>query len=313
MKKVWIAAIFAVGIASGAIATYALRTLTSPSDGLAQAQAEETAEPAKSEVIAALGRLEPRDKVLNLAPPSTATQAAAQARVETIQVKEGDWVTPNQVIALLDAHDDRLAELAEARTRVKNAQARLQRVKAGAQRGAINAQAATVAQLKAQLQGDLLTQDVQVSRLEAEFENAAIEYRRFEELFEEGATSASDRDARKTAMIAAQRRLQEAKQVRARLATTGRDRVRAAEANLDRIQEVRPEDVAVVQTEVESAIAAQQRAEIALRDSSIRAPVAGKVLQIHTRPGEVVTQDGIITLGKNGSDIDCTWPCRLNC
>ncbi|MEM9246376.1 MAG: HlyD family efflux transporter periplasmic adaptor subunit, partial [Cyanobacteria bacterium P01_F01_bin.153] len=161
--------------------------------------------------------------------------------------------------------------------------------------------AATVSQLRAQLQGDLQVQEAQVSRLQAEYDNALVEYRRFQDLFEEGATSASLRDARETEMIAAKRRLQEAQETRQRIATTGRDRIKQAEATLDRIREVRPEDVTVAQTEVAGAIAAQRRAEIAFKDATIRAPVAGKILQIHTRSGEVVSSDGIVTLGRTNA------------
>ncbi|MGB0561704.1 MAG: HlyD family efflux transporter periplasmic adaptor subunit [Spirulinaceae cyanobacterium] len=290
MKKVWIAVIFAVGILSGAIATYALRSLPSNSESLAE---EDTAD-VQPDAVSALGRLEPQDKVVNLAPPST----AAQARVEELRVEEGDWVAPNQIIAVLDSNDEREAELAEAQTQVSNAQARLAQVRAGSQQGEINAQEARISELKAQVEGDEQAQNAQISRLKAEYENAEIEYNRYQELFAEGATSASSRDARRTTMLAAREQLQEAREVRDRLVSTGNERIREARATLDRIEEVRPEDVRVAQTDVASAIAARERAEVALKDTIIRAPVAGQILQIHTQPGEVVAAEGIVTLGQ---------------
>ncbi|MEM9246461.1 MAG: hypothetical protein AAGA67_12070, partial [Cyanobacteria bacterium P01_F01_bin.153] len=118
MKKVGIVAIFVVGALSGVIASYVFRSLPSNSEGAAtQAEASPVSAP-EPVMVSALGRLEPQDKVLNLAPPSTA--AAAQARVEMLRVKEGDWVTPNQIIAVLDSYDDRQAALAEAQSRVTN-------------------------------------------------------------------------------------------------------------------------------------------------------------------------------------------------
>ncbi|MEM8642074.1 MAG: HlyD family efflux transporter periplasmic adaptor subunit [Cyanobacteria bacterium P01_G01_bin.54] len=292
MNKVWIAAIFAVGILSGAIATYALRSLPSNSESLAESEAE-TAN-IEPDAVSALGRLEPQDKVLNLAPPST----AAQARVEELRVKEGDWVAPNQVIAILDSHDERQAELTEAKTQISNAQARLSQVRAGAQRGEINAQVARISESQAQLAGNLQAQDAQIARLEAEAANAVVEYNRYQELLDEGATSESNRDARYTTMLAAQKQLEEAREVRARLAATGNDRVQAERATLDRIREVRPVDVRVAQTDVDSARAALKRAEVALQDTIIRAPVAGQILQIHTQPGEVAAADGLVTMGQ---------------
>ncbi len=251
---------------------------------------------AQPETVAVLGRLEPDNKVLNLAPPSTAT--ATQVRVSDLRVQEGDWVTPNQIIAILDTYDERQAELEEAKMQVNAARAKLNQVRAGAQRGEIEAQIATISQLKAQLAGDLSIQETKISRLQVEYENAVVEYERYQALFEAGATSESSRDARETTMIAAEKQLREAQAARSQLVATGRDRLREAEATLERIREVRPEAVTVAQAEVDSAIAAQSRAEVALRKTQIRTPIAGQILQIHTRPGEIVASEGVVALGQ---------------
>lgn len=60
--------------------------------------------------------------------------------------------------------------------------------------------------------------------------------------------------------------------------------------------EVRPEDIQVAQAEVNGAIAATQRAQAELNLSSIKAPIRGQILKIHTRAGEVVANDGIVEL-----------------
>lgn len=292
MNKVWIAVVFAVGILSGVSATYLLRLRPSSSEELAPESV--TTVEAQPQTVTALGRIEPQDKVLALAPPSAVTQA----RVAVLHVQEGDWVAPNQTIAVFDNHDERQAELAEAQTQLSNAQAKLNQIKAGAQRGEINAQVAAISQLKAQRDGDLQAQDARIAQLQAEYDNSVTEYGRYQELFDAGATSESQRDQFKTRMFAAQEQLREAREVRARLAATGRDRIREAEATLDRIREVRPEDVRVAQTDVDRAIAALQRAEVALKKTRIQAPIAGQVLQIHTQPGETVATEGIVTLGR---------------
>jgi len=295
MNKIWIVGLLAVGAIGGAIATQALRSLPSNSEDIT-AEAADILDAVPTTVVA-LGRLEPRGETRNLAPPSAMTPA----RIADLRVREGDRIVPNQVIAILDTYDARLAELEEAKMRVRAARAELDRVRAGPKRGEIEAQRATVSQLEAQLAGDLLVQAEKISRLQAEYENAVVESERYQNLFEAGATSASNRDARETMAIAARRNLAEARAAQSQLAATGRDRIREARATLDRIREVRPADVTVARAEVDRAIAARSRAEVALQDTSIRAPIAGQVLHVHTRPGEVVAESGIVTIGQTQS------------
>jgi HlyD family secretion protein len=70
------------------------------------------------------------------------------------------------------------------------------------------------------------------------------------------------------------------------------------EATLNQIAEVRPEDVRVAQTEVNQAVAAVKRAEAELKEASIRAPIAGQVLEVYTQSGEAIADEGIVDLGK---------------
>ena len=129
MKKIWGVAIFLGGLLGGALILYALQLRSVSSEGTPQPAVEASVTPQPASV-AALGRLEPRDKVLNLGAPSALTRA----RVLELRVKEGDWVTANQVIATLDTYGERRAALMEATVQVESAQARLQQVLAGAKR-----------------------------------------------------------------------------------------------------------------------------------------------------------------------------------
>lgn len=54
----------------------------------------------------------------------------------------------------------------------------------------------------------------------------------------------------------------------------------------------------MAQAEIDSAIAAQRRAEAKLNLAYVRAPINSQVLKIHTRPGEVVSSNGIVELGQ---------------
>jgi HlyD family secretion protein len=77
----------------------------------------EAAAPVATPVIQtlnALGRLEPRGTVIKLSAP-TSSQGN---RVERLLVQEGDRVKADQVIAILDSHNQRKAALEEAEEQV---------------------------------------------------------------------------------------------------------------------------------------------------------------------------------------------------
>jgi HlyD family secretion protein len=98
-------------------------------------------------------------------------------------------------------------------------------------------------------------------------------------------------------LATAQRNLQEAQVVLKRIQTTRSPELTSAKATLDRIAEVRPVDVAASQAQVDQAIAGVQQAKAQFDLASVRSPQDGVVLDIHTRPGELVSTDGIVELG----------------
>jgi HlyD family secretion protein len=112
-------------------------------------------------------------------------------------VKQGDWVQKKQVIAILDSRPRLQAAVEQAMQRVAVTQAQLDQVKTGAKIGEIQAQKAVIARLKVQLREDTAAKKATVTRLEAEAENAQLEYQRYELLYEDGAVSASLRDSKR--------------------------------------------------------------------------------------------------------------------
>ena len=52
------------------------------------------------------------------------------------------------------------------------------------------------------------------------------------------------------------------------------------------------------QTDVESAIASVKQAEADWDLTSVRSPIHGQVLKVNTRPGEIISNTGIIELGR---------------
>lgn len=242
--------------------------------------------------VNALGRLEPRGEVIQL---STSFE---RVRVDRLLVKEGDRVESGQVIAILDNRNRLLRSLEQAKQQVKVAEARLAQVKAGAKAGDIAAQKATIARLEAELEGSSATQKATIARLSAELRNAQVEYRRYRALYREGAVSASFFDGKRLEMENIQEQLNEAKATLNRIVKTGREQINEAKATLNSIAEVRPTDVQVAQSEVDDAIATVKKAQADLDLVYVRAPIAGQILKIHTRSGEIVGNEGIVELGQ---------------
>lgn len=250
--------------------------------------------PPKISTVTALGRLEPQGETIKLSAPTSNNGN----RVEQLLVKEGDRIKAGQIVAILDNRDRLQAAYEQAQEDVKVAQAKLAITRAGAKQGEINAQRAELARLEAQRQGDIAAQTATVARLTSELQNAKTEFNRYQSLYREGAISASNLDSKRLALDTAQRTVQEAKAVLARIQSTSPAQLNQARANLERIAEVRPVDVRANQAEVARAVAAVKQAKAELDKAYVRSPMDGEVLDIHTRAGEVVANDGIVEIGK---------------
>jgi len=244
--------------------------------------------------VTALGRLEPEAEVIRLDAPLNLDGD----RIAQLLVKEGDSVKAGQVVAILDSRDRLQDALAQAKEQVRVAQARLAQVKAGAKTGEIQAQEATITRLQAELAGEITSQNAAIARWQSEARNARAEYSRFEQLYRDGAISASSLDSKRLGAETAQAQLEEAIATQNRTKETLQAQLNEARATLNRIAEVRPVDVKAAQTEVDNAIAALRQAQTNLEQVDIRAPMAGQILKIHTRVGEKIGDSGIAKLGQ---------------
>ena len=170
---------------------------------LEQAKLEATPLPRR---IAALGRVEPLDRVVKLSAPSSLSNDA----VRQILVKEGDTVKKGQPLAILDSFEslDKTAKEAAA--------------------------AVAVAQRK------LTAQDSVIAKYRAQLTQAEVELRRYSQLYAQGASSAETRDRRATILSTTQANLDQAVSDRQTLvaelaeqrATLERDRAELAKATI---------------------------------------------------------------------------------
>ncbi len=246
------------------------------------------------QTLTALGYVEPIGEVIRLSPPSS----SGSSRIEELRVAEGDRVARGQVVAVLDNRDRLQAALERAQGQLQIAEATLAQVQAGAKQGEIQAQAATIVRLEAEIRNQIEAQEAALARLNAEFENAQADFQRYQRLFEEGAISASERDRFALSLEAAEKQVLEAQAELNRLRSTEQPQLEEAHATLDRIQEIRPVDVQVAAAEVVAQQAAVQEAEAELDQAYLRAPQAGQILKIHTYPGEIADQDGVMEIGE---------------
>ena len=244
--------------------------------------------------ITALGRIEPEGKVIQLSAPNSVNGS----RVEKLFVNQGSKVKTGQIVALLDGYTRATVNVQQALDQVRVSQAKLAQIQAGAKQGDINAQKATIARLQSQLQGEIATGNATIARLQAELDNAQTEYNRYQKLYEQGAVSASIADARSLQVKTLQQQVNEAQATLNRSVNTLQDQIREAKAKLDSIKEVRPQDLQLAQAEVQSAKSAVKQAKAEQELSIVKSPITGTVLKINTKPGEIVSSQGIIEIGK---------------
>ena len=130
--------------------------------------------------IAALGRVEPLDRVVQLSVPASLSNDA----IRDLNVKEGDAVQKGQVLAVLESKQSLERTAAQSAAAVKVAQRKLK------------------------------AQDSVIARYRAELAQAVVELRRYSLLYSQGATSAEVRDRRITIESVTRANLEQALQDR---------------------------------------------------------------------------------------------------
>jgi HlyD family secretion protein len=295
------------------------------------AQVEKSTPPVQKPVtsVSALGRIEPLNEVINVAPSPT----MAGAKVKVIFIKEGDVVKKGQFIAITTDYDVKEAELERAKEELKVAQANLAIVKAGAKEGTINAQSATIERLQAELKGTKATDKAKIARLQAqlttekaeklatikryqaEVDNAQAEFTRYQQLAKDGVISQSQLENKALILAINKKSLQEAqasyqktkmtlaeeiKEIEAQAVEkqeTTNKQIVEARAKLDEIAEVREVDVIKAEAEVTRAMALIKQIEVDRELTVIKAPTNGTIIDVIAQEGEnIETSQGVVQM-----------------
>lgn len=211
--------------------------------------------------VTALGRLAPIGEVRTIAAPSS---TSGQQTILRLLVEEGDAVHQGQVLAVLDGQPRLQAAVNRADAQLQLARNRLSIARADHRSG---------------LAGQL----AKVQSLQAQLRTAESERLRYHSLYLKGALSASDRDAKELTRdtVAASLRDAEAQLTRQRAAEGG--------TSLD----VESAERSLVEAE-----AARQAARAERDQSLVRSPIAGRVLSVGSRAGEVPGSTGIVEIGQ---------------
>jgi HlyD family secretion protein len=207
--------------------------------------------------VGCIGRFTTDDPIVRVAAPYFESRPSVVAQ---LFVREGEWVKAGQTVAWLDGKRQLEAERAKAVADLERAQRVAAQVRAGAKASEIAAQTSDIA------------------RLESSSQLAIKEYRRDEQLFESHNIPAAQLERSRSTL------------------ETNAHAVKEAQHRLTALTEVRREDVAVADADIEVAKASLAEIDARLVATTIVAPVAGRVIQIHAHPGERAEPDGILEL-----------------
>ncbi len=288
--------------------------------------------------VTALGRLEPKGEVIKLSAPASIQGSRVETLLvkEGDKVKTGQVIAIlDSRTRLQAAYQEAQAEVKVAQVNLAKVQAGAKVGEIEAQKAEVariqaqiigeeTRQREAVARLEAQWLGEKTAQQATIKRLEAEQNNAQIEFQRYQQLYSERAISQSLFDSKRLSVdtitqqsreakanlnridSTGRKQISEAETDLARIKATGSKQISSAEATLNQIAEVRPIDIEAAKAEISRAVAAAKQAKANLDEAYVRwpkalaerSPLDGVVLDVHTRSGEMVSNDGIVEIGQ---------------
>ena len=238
--------------------------------------------------VAALGRIRPEDGTIDVG-------ADATRRVARLLAEEGQSVKKGEILAYLDNHDEMQAAAAFALAQYEGGKAQLKYRTALEQ--------ANIAKAEAELRSveeltplDIAIQEFTVEKGRQELELAQKEAKRLETLVGKGSASREDLEKKSTEVVQRTIQLKSATEELRRWKGALKLNVAKAQANLDSARANLKYYQANI--DLDSLGKSMEQAQARLNTSIVRAPADGTILKIRTRPGEVVRNPGVLTMGK---------------
>ncbi|MDZ8185595.1 MAG: biotin/lipoyl-binding protein [Nostoc sp. ChiSLP02] len=242
--------------------------------------------------ITALGRLEPQGDIIHLSAPSS------NQRLAQLRVKEGDVVKAGQIIAIMDNFNQQQAAVENAKAKAIVARSRLVQVQAGEEVGQIEAQRQKVAEMKAQLLEGIKVQKTVIARQLIEVRKAENDYQRYKVLSQQGAVSKADTETKRLQLEIEKQKFHEAIANLNEQVSTGKERVKESQATLESLKNVKPTDILVAKAEFDESLSQLRKAKVDMESTYVQAPVAGQILSVNAKIGEVVGSNGIVDIGQ---------------
>ena len=246
--------------------------------------------------------------------------ARIAGKIVELNVDEGDTVAKDTVIAKLD-DSELIAAVAQAKAAVETAKANLADLIAGARKEEIAQARANVAAVKSNyenLAAGARTQEIDVAKAAvatavANFEQAKKDWERMQKLYVDGAISAQQRDAAKTAFASASSQRDAAKAqldlllagYRPQQIETAKNQYEVAQKQLDLLLAgSRPEAIEAAKARFKQAQATLQQLEAQYGYTVITSPLTGVVLIKNMEQGELANIGSpIVTI----ADLDNVW------
>jgi len=258
--------------------------------GLAACQASRSSPQTETPVrrsVTALGRFEPRDRVIDIS-------VAGDERLSRILVKEGQLVKSGEILAYLESYENRMAARDRAVAALQDAERQLSAdVELGQAR--IHEGELQRVRLKEVSVREIQAQEAKVREIQADLDLAVRDLDRFSMLRKSNVISQQEFD-RQSSYVA---------RVRATL--------QSEEANLERLKsgavndlQIAEAQVATRKNELDSTRAAARLdslrravnvAETDLKQTIIRAPSHGQVIELIANPGEALLGRVILRMG----------------
>ena len=242
----------------------------------------------QSPSVAALGRIEPGSEIINLGA------GLAPDRLDSLFVERGDVVEKGQVLGHLGGYSEQVAQLAVVRAQLLEARLRL-KTEIELNRSRIDAAQTRQKQILEVSPLRIAAQEATIRSLEAKIANDKDILASQLELFSRGISSRRLQEDQQAMVVQGEANLAA---LRARLAELNQQftidkidaevQIKVARDQLERSMVEFP--VASLESQVVWAEARVQRLTIA-------APLAGRILNIKVKPGEVVGNGPILTMG----------------